>query len=66
MDWYYIAGIVVAVITVAIAIVKNKKVKSILENSKIAVEEARKALEDGKITKAEFASIILKALDAFF
>ena len=65
MDWYYIAGIAVSVIAVAIAVVKNKKVKAILSNAKLVMEEAKKALEDGKITKAEFVAIILKALEVF-
>ena len=65
MDWYYVAGIVVSVIGVVIAVVKNKKVKAILANTKLVMAEARIALEDGKITKAEFAAIILKALEVF-
>jgi len=65
MIWYEVLGIVIPVLALLVALIKNAKWKKIVENSKMVVDEARLALADGKITKAEWLSIAAKALGAF-
>ena len=65
MTWYYILGIVIPVLAFLGFVVKNAQWKKIIDNSKMVIEEARIALEDGKITKAEWLEIVAKALAAF-
>ena len=65
MTWYYVLGVVIPILALLGFLVKNTKWKKVIENSKMVIEEARKALEDGKITKAEWLTIVAKALTAF-
>ena len=65
MTWYYVLGVVIPILALLGFLVKNAKWKKVIENSKMVIEEARKALEDGKITKAEWLTIVAKALTAF-
>jgi len=65
MVWYEVLGVVVPVLAFVAFMVKNAKWKRLIENTKVVVEEARKALEDGKITKSEWLQIAATALGAF-
>ena len=65
MIWYEILGIVIPVLVLLTVVVKNLKWKKIIQNSTMVVEEARLALQDGKITKAEWLKIAATALTAF-
>jgi len=65
MVWYQILGIVIPVLALIGFLVKNAKWKKIIENGQMVVVEARKALEDGTITKEEWLDIVAKALTAF-
>lgn len=65
MVWYQILGIVIPVLALIGFLVKNAKWKKIIENGQMVVVEARKALEDGIITKEEWLDIVAKALTAF-
>jgi len=65
MIWYEILGIVVVILGFVVYLVKNAKWKKAIENTKVVLDEARNALVDGKISKAEWKDIINKAIDAF-
>jgi len=65
MVWYEILGMVSPVLLFIAFLIKNAKWKRIIENTEIVVKEARVALEDGKITKAEWLQIAATALGAF-
>jgi hypothetical protein len=65
MVWYAILGIVIPVLGLLGILFKNIKWKKVVENAAVVLEEARKALEDGSISKEEFLAIIEKAIDVF-
>ena len=65
MIWYEVLALVVVALGFLGFVVKNARWKRLIENTKVVVEEARKALEDGKITKAEWLQIAATALGAF-
>ena len=65
MQWYEVIGIVVVLLGFILTFVKNIKWKKIIENTKMVLEEAHSALEDGKITKAEWIAIVSKAMEVF-
>lgn len=61
----YVAGIVVAVVTVAIAVVKTKKYKTILVETKDVLKFVAEKLDDGKLTGTEVVAIITKIVSKF-
>ena len=65
MIWYEVLGLVIPALGVLAILVKNLKMKRIIENSQVVMAEAREALADGKITKAEWLQIAATALGAF-
>jgi len=65
MPWYEITGAVIAVLAIIFAIVKNDKAKKIIQGLQVTVGEAHTALDDGKITKTEFVTIVTTAITQF-
>ena len=65
MVWYEILGVAIPVLIFLGFLFKNAKWKRIIENTTIVLEETRKALMDGKITKAEWLNIVATALTVF-
>jgi len=66
---YYVAGAILFGITFTISYfgnkIKNEKLKMALEQTAQVMPDVQNALYDGKITKAEFKDIAIKALDVF-
>ncbi len=61
----YVAGIVIAVVAVVIAVVKSKKYKKVLVETKDVLEFTAEKLDDGKLTGTEAVAIITKIISKF-
>ena len=61
----YVSGIVIAVVTVAIAVVKSKKYKKVLIEVKDVLKFSADRVADGKLTGKEIVEIITKIISKF-
>ena len=65
MDYYYLAGIVVSVLGVAVAVIKVAKYKSVVKKGESVMAFVQEKLADNKLTGKEIVAIIEKIISKF-
>ena len=61
----YVSGIVIAVVAVAVAVIKSKKYKKIAAEVKDVLKFTADRVNDGKLTGKEIVEIITKIIQKF-
>ncbi len=65
MNYAYLAGIVVSVLGVAIAVIKVTKYKTMVKKGQDVMEFVKGKLADNQLTGKEIVAIITKIIDQF-
>ena len=65
MDYAYLAGIIVSVLGVAVAVIKVTKYKTMVKKGQDVMEFVKTKLADNKLTGKEIVAIITKIIDQF-
>ncbi len=65
MDYFYAAGIVVAVLSVAVAVIKVAKYKTMVKKGQDVMAFIKEKLADNKLSGKEIVAIIQKIIEKF-
>ena len=61
----YVSGIIIAVVAVAVAVIKSKKYKKVATEVKDVLQFTADRVIDGKLTGKEIVEIITKIIEKF-
>ena len=64
-NYFYLAGIVVAVLSVAVAVIKKAKYKALVTDVKEVAELVKSKLVDNKLTGKEIVDIVKAVIGKF-